>query len=399
MNNIKEVDVLVIGAGPAGSMAASESSKNGAKTLIIEKKSEIGTPKRCAEGITLNELKKNEIEIDEKWVAKYIEGVKIVSPDNTDVTLNTKDLDVPARGVILERKIFDKHLTMEAIRNGAEVMVKTQATNMVKEDDGYLVSIKGLDKEITHIKAKIVIGADGPESHVGGWAGLNTTVKFSEMDSGAQYEMVNLDLPCDGDLIEFYFGSVAPGGYAWIFPKGKDIANVGIDVSNARTDKTAIEHLDEFVANCEETKNGQIVEINVGGNPFCGVFDKIVTDNVLLVGDAAGCINPVTGGGIELAIQSGKAAGTIAAKAIKEKNYSEERLNEYSDYIDETIRKKCDKMIGVRDFVYSLDDEEFDKFAKALNDANLKEISYTSLIKPLIKVSPKKLFKLRKVLF
>lgn len=399
MNNIKEVDVLVIGAGPAGSMAASESSKNGAKTLIIEKKSEIGTPKRCAEGITLNELKKNEIKIDEKWVAKYIEGVKIVSPDNTDVTLNTKDLDVPARGVILERKIFDKHLTMEAIRNGAEVMVKTQATNMVKEDDGYLVSIKGLDKEITHIKAKIVIGADGPESHVGGWAGLNTTVKFSEMDSGAQYEMVNLDLPCDGDLIEFYFGSVAPGGYAWIFPKGKDIANVGIDVSNARTDKTAIEHLDEFVANCEETKNGQIVEINVGGNPFCGVFDKIVTDNVLLVGDAAGCINPVTGGGIELAIQSGKAAGTIAAKAIKEKNYSEERLNEYSDYIDETIRKKCDKMIGVRDFVYSLDDEEFDKFAKALNDANLKEISYTSLIKPLIKVSPKKLFKLRKVLF
>ena len=399
MNNIKEVDVLVIGAGPAGSMAACESSKNGAKTLIIEKKSEIGAPKRCAEGITLNELKKNEIDVDERWVAKYIEGVKIVSPDNTDVTLNTKDLDVPARGVILERKIFDKHLTMEAIRNGAEVMVKTQSTNMVKEEDGYLVSIKGIDKEITHIKAKIVIGADGPESHVGGWAGLNTTVKFSEMDSGAQYEMVNLDLPCDGDLIEFYFGSVAPGGYAWIFPKGKDIANVGIDVSNARTDKTAIEHLDEFIANCEETKNGQIVEINVGGNPFCGVFDKIVTDNVLLVGDAAGCINPVTGGGIELAIQSGKAAGTIAAKAIKEKNYTEERLNEYSDYIDETIRKKCNKMIGVRDFVYSLDDEEFNKFAKALNDADLKEISYTSLIKPLIKVSPKKLFKLRKVLF
>ena len=397
MNNIKEVDVLIIGAGPAGSIAAREASKNGAKTLIIDKKSEIGTPKRCGEGIMDGVLEKVGIEADERWIARHIDGARLVAPDNTSAWFTSENLETPATGIILERKVFDKHVTMDAIRNGAEVMIKTEATNITREEDYLLVDIIAFNKQYNQIKAKIVIGADGPEGRVASWMGINTKVPLGEMESGAQYEMTNLKME-KNDTIEFYFGSVAPGGYAWIFPKGYDTANVGIDVSGIKGEKTALEYLDDFIANNEETKDGQIVEVNVGGNPLCGVFDKIVADNFMLVGDAAGCVSPITGGGIDTGLESGMIAGQVAAKAIKEGNLSEENLQEYADYVDENIGKKFEKLITVRDFIYNLDDEDMNEYIGAIADANITNLSTKALLKAMIKVSPRKLLKLRKLL-
>ena len=258
--NIKEVDVLIIGAGPAGSLAAREASKNGAKTLIIDKKSEIGTPKRCAEGIMSGVLERVHVTPDERWIARKIDGARIVSPNNTSAWFTPETLETPATGIILERKVFDKHMTMDAIREGAEVMIKTEALSMKREGDGYLVDIKSFNKEYNQIKAHIVIGADGPEGHVARWAELNTKVPLAEMESGLQYEMTNLKMK-NNSVIQFFFGSVAPGGYAWIFPKGYDTANVGIDISGIKAEKSAVKYLNDFIANCDETKDGQIVDV------------------------------------------------------------------------------------------------------------------------------------------
>ena len=395
--SIKEVDVLVIGAGPAGSMAAREASKNGAKTLIIDKKSEIGTPKRCGEGILDGVLEKVGITPDERWIARHIDGARLVAPDNTSAWFTSETLETPATGIILERKVFDKHVTMDAVRSGAEVMLKTEAIGITRKEDCLIADIKGFDTDITQIKAKIIIGADGPEGRVGTWMGLDTKVPISEMESGAQYEMTNLKME-KNDTIEFYFGSVAPGGYAWIFPKGYDTANVGIDVSGVKGTKNALEYLDDFIANNEETKGGQIVEVNVGGNPLCGIFDKIIADNFMLVGDAAGCVSPITGGGIDTGLESGMIAGRVAAKAVKEGNCSEENLKEYSEYVDENIGKKFEKLITVRDFIYNLEDEDMNEYIGALAKANISTLSTKSLLKAMIKVSPRKLLKLRKLL-
>lgn len=397
MDNIIETDVLIIGAGPAGSIAAREASKNGAETLIIDKKSEIGTPKRCGEGIIDGVLEEVDIKPDERWIARHIDGARIIAPNNVSAWFTSENLEKPATGIILERKIFDKHVTIDAIRNGAKVMIKTEAIGMQRENDGFLVKVKSFDEKISQIKAHIVIGADGPEGHVGTWAGLNTKVPIAEMESGIQYEMTNLNME-KNDTIEFYFGSVAPGGYAWIFPKGYDIANVGIDISGVKAEKSAMEYLNDFIANNETTKNGQIVEINVGGNPLCGVFDKIICDNFMLVGDAAGCVSPLTGGGIDTALKSGMIAGQIAAKAIQEKNYSENNLQEYADYVEEHIGKKFRKLIHIRDFLYNLEDDDLNEYIGALSKANLSTLSTKTLLKAVIKVSPRKLFKLRKLL-
>jgi len=148
--------------------------------------------------------------------------------------------------------------------------------------------------------------------------------------------------------IEFYFGSVAPGGYAWIFPKGDDIANVGLGIITTQTDKTAYEHLLEFVSNCPSTQNAQPVELNIGGDPVGGMLKKLVTDNLVLVGDSASQVSPLTGGGIISAMKAGVFAGEVTAAAIKEGNYSQKRLKEYQDKCEEEMVKTFNKELKVK---------------------------------------------------
>lgn len=390
-----ETDVLVIGAGPAGSSAAKHAALNGAEVLMIDKKSEIGTPKRCAEGVSKDGLKKLNIEPNSRWVTRELSGVCMIAPNGTSVWLNEDRVKLPEAGYILERKVFDKHMAMDAARSGAKIMVKTIATGLRRDEDGITVNVEFMDQKFD-IKAKIVIGADGPESRVGRWAGLKTALKPKNMESCAQFEMVNLKMK-DPDSIEFYFGSVAPGGYAWIFPKGDDIANVGLGILTTETDKSAYEHLLEFVETCPATQNAQPVELNIGGDPVGGMHKKLVTDNMIVVGDAAGQVNPLTGGGIISAMQAGLYAGEVAAAAIKQGDYSENNLKKYQDRCEESINIKFKRDLKVKDYLLSLSDEELDSIAEAFQDIEMENINTAELIKNLVKVSPKALLKLGKL--
>jgi digeranylgeranylglycerophospholipid reductase len=177
-----ETDVLVVGAGPAGSSAAKHAAMGGVEVLLIDKKSEIGTPKRCAECVSKNGLKKLGIKPSNRWVAAEIDRVRLVSPGGIDVWLNQENVKFPETGYNLERKVFDKHMAMDAARAGSQIMVKTLARELTLKGDHVLVKAENMDKTID-IKAKIVIGADGPESRVGRWAGLKTTTKAKNMES------------------------------------------------------------------------------------------------------------------------------------------------------------------------------------------------------------------------
>lgn len=390
-----ETDVLVIGAGPAGSSTAKYAAQNGAKVILMDKKSEIGAPKRCAEGVSKEGLKKLGIEPSSRWVTKELSGVRLVSPNGTDVWLNDDQVKLPEAGYILERKVFDKFMAMDAARAGATIMIKTLARGMRKDNNGYIVSCENMGEDF-EIKAKIVVGADGPESRVGRWGGLKTVIKPKNMESGIQFEMAGVEME-DPDCIEFYFGSVAPGGYAWIFPKGGDIANVGLGIVNTVTDKSAYQHLLEFVENCPATQNAQAVELNIGGDPVGGMLKELVEDNVMIVGDAAGHVNPLTGGGIITALEAGKYAGEVAAEAIKEGDCSKKRLKEYEKICKKEIGDSFNKYFKTKEYMLSLSDEELDSIAEAFQDYEFEKISTSELVKLLIKVSPKALLKLGKL--
>lgn len=391
-----ETDVLVIGAGPAGSTAAKHAALGGANVILMDKKSEIGSPKRCAEGVSKKGLAKVGVELNPRWITKEIDGIRLVAPNGTDVWLTEKEIELPEAGYILERKIFDKFMAMDAARAGAEIRIKTLATGLEKVDDGYIVHVESMGKK-EDIKAKIVIAADGPEGHVARWAGMKPTTKAKEMESGVQYEMVGVEFERE-NVIEFYFGSVAPGGYVWIFPKGDDIANVGLAVLAHKAEKPAIEYLDEFVANCKYTKNAQAVELNVGGDPVGGMPKNMYADSLLICGDAAGQVNPLTGGGIISGMTGGMYAGQVAAESIEAGDYSKNFLKEYNKRAKDDLKHDIDKYQKVQEYMLTLSDEELNEIAEAFQDVNFEEISTTAIVKSLIKVSPKALLKLGKLI-
>ena len=394
-----ETDVLVVGAGPAGSTAAKHAALGGAKVILMDKKSEIGAPKRCAEGVSKKGLKKLGVEPNPRFVAKELDGVRLVSPDDTSVWMTSEEIELPEAGYILERKVFDKFMAMDAARAGAEIKIKTLAIGVTKTDDGYIVSCEQYGKDID-IKAKIIIAADGPESHIGRWAGLKTAQKAVNMESGVQYEMCNLHFERPG-VIEFYFGSCAPGGYVWVFPKGDDIANVGLAILAPHADKvnpgkTAKEYLDDWIATSPITKDAQAVELNVGGDPVGGMPKKIYADNIMVCGDAAGQVNPLTGGGIISGMTGGMYAGQVAAEAIKEGDCSAKFLKKYDKLVRDDIGDEIKKYAVVQDYMLGLKDEDLDKIAHEFVDVDFSKVSTTQLVKALIKVSPSAALKLGK---
>ncbi|MCQ2977827.1 MAG: NAD(P)/FAD-dependent oxidoreductase [archaeon] len=392
-----KTDVLVVGSGPAGSLAARYAAMGGADVILIDKKSEIGSPKRCAEGVSKEGLAKVNVEPNPRWITKELDGTRLVSPDGTSVWITSEKVQLPESGYILERKVFDKYMAMEAAREGAEIKIKTLAKGLRREDDGTITVECESFGEDFDINAKIVIGADGPESHIGRWAGLKCATPAKKMESGIQFEMCNVEFEKD-DVIEFYFGNdVAPGGYAWIFPKGDDIANVGLAVLAPLAKKSAYEYLVDFVKTCPATKNAQAVELNVGGDPVGGLVKEMYGDNILLCGDAASQVNPLTGGGINSGMLGGMLAGQTAAEAIAEGDCSAKFLKKYEKRVDEEMGDEMHKYLKVCEYLLSLSDDELNNIAEAFQDVDFDRVSTTLIVKTLFKVDKKALLKLGKL--
>ena len=376
-----EVECLVIGAGPAGSIAAKELASKGIETIVIEKRQEIGTPKRCAEGVSKHSLEKLGIKVHELGITRVIKGAVLYSPSGKKVVMDGQGME----GYVLERKVFEKYLASEAIKEGARYMIKTQATDMVRENGRWRVSIKNLDGE-DEIIANLVIGADGVESKVGRWAGLKTLNRLTDYHSGIQFEMAGVNT--DENYIHLFFGNeVSPLGYAWIFPKAFS-ANVGLGILEKGAKMRAYDYLKKFIEEHEDIfKNASPIEINSGGVPVAH-FTGMAADGVMLVGDAAQLVNPIHGGGIVRAMHSSIMAAEVAEQALKEKNLSKERLMEYENMWNEEYEEKTNKLLKLRSFLEKLEDKDFELLADILEGEDIFQLTQAKLsffLKKLIK--------------
>jgi len=385
-------DVIVVGAGPAGSVAARFAAEGGASVLLIEKRQEIGDPIRCAEGVGAIDLDRF-LDIEARWIAAPIKGTTIYVPNGTPIKMRSKD-ENQINGYVLERKIFDRALAERAAKAGVEVYTKTTATGLLMKDGGVTgVKVMRLGEE-KEIAAKIIIAADGVESKVGRWAGIDTTLKPSDIETGVQYLMTNIDI--DENNIEFFMGNqYAPGGYVWIFPKGPGRANVGIGLlgSKIKDGGRPIDYLDRFVA--QKFPDGKIIEMDFGGVPVSGSIEKIYGKGIMLVGDAGRLTDPITGGGIKHALWSGEMAGITAAEAVKADDFSEKNLKKYQKAWEEKCGKTMKRDLILKNYYVDMSDEEANKVAKAMEDFDFTDVVDVSrLVKILSKVDKKLLLQL-----
>jgi digeranylgeranylglycerophospholipid reductase len=250
-------------------------------------------------------------------------------------------------GYILERRVFDRVLAENAAEAGARVLVKTAVVGLNREGSRVVgVQARGPWGERS-IAASVVIGADGVESRIGTWAGLNTALPPSDLMTCAQFLLAGIDI--DPECMYFYLDQeCAPGGYVWIFPKGHGRANVGLGMQADLARQPPIELLTRFVERRAFLAQGSIVTMIVGGVPVGVPRGPIVTDGCLLVGDAARQVDPLTGGGIAHAMAAGRLAAGVVSEAIAAGDVTGRGLSPYEGRWRADIGRRMERHYWLR---------------------------------------------------
>ncbi|RLE78689.1 MAG: hypothetical protein DRJ52_10000 [Thermoprotei archaeon] len=338
----EECDVLVVGAGPAGSSAARAAARAGAKTILIDKKEEIGVPVQCAEAIGKYLFPFLPFKIPKEQLVWKIDGM----------TFWTEDVQVERRGVLwagyaIDRKNFDKWLASLAVNAGAKLFTSAELVDM-ELGDGYHVekAFVRTPHGIMTVKPKVVIAADGVESTVIGLLGLKPDSKEGLVGEIMSFEMRNLDLEM-ANYEHIFVGSFAPGSYGYIFPKSKRTANVGVGalLGKKKLEKCYEEFL-EIPQVKKQIKNAVVVEEKSGLAPFLYITNEWTYGNVLLTGDAANQnFKPFVEG-----ILPGVICGDIAGRSAYEYIARKAPLNFYERNVNKKLGhlfKESDELISI----------------------------------------------------
>ncbi|RLE66673.1 MAG: hypothetical protein DRJ38_01165 [Thermoprotei archaeon] len=381
---MQNIDVVVVGAGPAALMFARSVASRGIRVVIFEKEKTLAV-KPCGEGISSRVLETAQLPryTESFFVYHKIKKAIIYAPNGTakEIAGEGKTL-----GYIVDKKSFLQVMANYAVEAGAEIQIGEKVRKVEPKYDGYLVYT---DKR--SIKTRVLVGADGYLSLVAKQTGLERRGERKVIPS-LQYVMVNVKLH-DSDATEFYLGSkVAPLGYAWVFPKSENIANVGIGVQKA----AAREYLNKFVRDHPEMfSKSQIVEFKGAAVTISGQLKRIVDNYLLLIGEAAGQVIPLTGGGIHTSIAGGKIAGEVVVEAFDKEDFSRQFLQKYPLMYNEYWGKRIRDSLKALKVIEGLSDEDLNLLAEVLdsrdvldlaNGENIKRVAFKLLKHPILSV-------------
>jgi len=323
----RECDILVVGAGPAGSSAAAAAAERGVHVLLVERKETIGIPVRCAEYIPKQLL--GALGRERDFVVQPTRGMKTFLP-----TGRVKETAAP--GVMINRQRFDQVLAQKAADAGSEIMT---GTRVVGRKEGTVI-LKGPGKRVRRVKPRVIIGADGPFSLVGKWMGRRNRHLIPALQ-------VKATLIRSMEWTHVYFDRRIYGGYGWLFPKEKE-ANVGLGIGRGSVWPQPLKAiLARFVHRLEE--DGLIREnscrMMAGWIPAEPVRNAS-RGAMLLAGDAAGQTHPITGAGISAAVLCGRMAGKWAARAVRAndiallKEYDREWQDDFGEQLQRAFHKR-----------------------------------------------------------
>ena len=293
-------DVIVIGGGPAGSTTARYLAEGGADVLVVDGRDPIGTPLQCGELVPTNEEMRrlcpkvpnidDLLRTPEHAISRKTSEMHLVPPSG-------KPLRFQFEGYMLNRVAHDEALVDLAKSRGAEYLVNSRVDSI----DGNTVKLRS-GRELN---AKVIVGAGGHNDPLRRtfWneSSLKIPVKFVLMDGDF------------GDAVELHFGSMAPGGYAWMFPKNRG-ANIGVGIQNKFSKNKNLNDLsNDFISRYE----GDITFSGAGSLPMSGSIKTFVKGNYVLVGDSAGMVLPSNGAGITIAMIGGRIAGQVISEHLK----------------------------------------------------------------------------------
>ena len=365
-----EFDVIIVGAGPAGSCAAKKLAESGLSVMVYDRRAEIGNPKRCGEGLGRS-AEQFLGTVPARCVAQKIKGARLYAPNGKSV-----DVIVEESGYVLDRHAFDKWLATEAAKAGAHVQANALVRSLVIEN-GFVRGVRGeLSGEQFEARAKVVLSATGAESPLAYQAGLKTACSLNLVDTCFQYEMANIGLEKQDwtDFIHVYIGvGIAPRGYIWVFPKGNTTANVGIGILPGSLKPKVC--LDRWVAAQGGLAKGSVIEVNAGAVPVGGMLKEMAADGFLVCGEAAHHVNPIHGGGIKEAAVSAQLAADVIINSIKKNDVSRKSLSAFNDLWWSVRGGKMRNIEKLREVFERMTDKDFNLLADTLNPSDIAEFA------------------------
>jgi digeranylgeranylglycerophospholipid reductase len=356
-------DVVVVGAGPAGSSAAFSAAKSGMRVALVEKEEVVAQTVRTS-GVTWMDS------VEEFGIPKHcynpIKNYVFCSPNN-EATIRSS---VPKAAVLDVRKTY-RWLAEKAQRQEVELFLNTAVVGATRKSSGILLSTSNEDIEFS---SKIVIDASGFQTVVAKSLGLVS--QWRRFGAGAEYEVEAETV--DPDTWYLMVGQqYSPAGYAWIFPLGKNIVRIGVGVGKPESTADPTEILKEII----DKKLGPIakigkitpIEFHYGLIPNDGLSRKTAYDNLILVGDSAGQANPLVLEGIRYAIRFGKKAGEVAASAISSGDVSEKALMPYEESWKKAVLAKINSASKVQSRWLGLSDAEWDRELDIIKELSVDE--------------------------
>ena len=309
----EKVDVIVVGAGPAGATAARRCAGYGLKTILLEKE-RLPRVKPCAGGVTVAAARELGFDIPRKTIERQCTGLRILFRG----VENEVRIPEPI-SLMVNRSDFDQHLATMAVRAGA-LLSEAEECNAIEPESDRVVVRTGQRV----LSAPVVIGADGFFSRV-------RKLFRPKFDQDEIRYCVLSHIPMSPqeivsrfkNLITIHYGFIS-AGYAWIFPKGSHLTvGAGGALSQSRDLPNRFR---EFLALNHLNPNANIRGCFI---PVSRWRHNMYTDRILLVGDAAGLVDSFSGEGIRFAIASGKLAAETVITAHRKGDFTMQTLSEY----------------------------------------------------------------------
>jgi digeranylgeranylglycerophospholipid reductase len=303
-------DVAVIGAGPAGSMAAKYAAKSGASTILLEEHASSGWPVQCAGLLGWEAMAESELSSG-SFIRRGMRGATVYSPGGQRLDFKAKD----SKAWVVDRRLFDRAMLGQAVQKGANLRLRSSVRKIRREKEGSVLTLAGGEE----VFAKIVISAEGVSAILARRAGIAPPRIIL---SGAQVQ-VPFAVE-DAEKVEVHLGA-APGLFAWVIPLDEGSVRIGLCAREGACGRLRAFLKSDLI---EKRLQGSPVALNVGGLPL-GPPSVTAVAGLLAVGDAAGQVKPTSGGGIYPGLVAAKIAGGVAAAAAMEGDGSVLRLSEY----------------------------------------------------------------------
>lgn len=360
-----KTDIAVIGASPAGLMAARYAAFGGAKVTLFEKKEVIGEDPHPANSFFKGMMDITGEKVDSSYVVHNIKGMKLVSPAGHKIKVKTP-------GYAIDKSKFDQFYEKKALSAGVDIRTGTEVTDLRRKDSGVLLktSSGSSETEVDRIKAKIVIIADGIQSKSARTLGLNTMKYPEDIAWGTE---LTIRAPGIGEpsFAEYFVGSHAPGWKSSYLPRGGDEAAIGVYVRHYGRDVSGF--LDSWVNRFKDIKNidddeFEIIESKSAGDPIVTIPNQTYAANVMVAGGAAGQ------SGIGYAMHAGQIAGKVGAMAVAKEDYSERMLSKYrSNWRSSLYSEHVFGRLGL-EALRKMEDGEIDELFEIFEDEDISSL-------------------------